>query len=293
MLIALAAASPVLVPAAAAQQAVPEPSALARAAAPVEADWRAIPDDELLVMTLSGDRRIFIRLAPRYAPVHVDNIRRLARAQWWDGESVYRVQDNYVVQWGDPTERKPQPGVVANPPPEYDWSAWDAVATLSRPDPYSALAGWSADGWPLATNGRTSWMPHCYGMVGVARDLAPATGSGSDLYVVIGHGPRHLDRNIALVGRMIEGIEHLSVLPRGPGPLGVFEDRSKHVRIESVRLASELPAAERPRFQYRAADNPRFAAWAKLRENREPPFFEVPAGGADICNAMPPVRRAP
>ena len=65
-------------------------------------DWREIPADELLVMTLSGDRRIVIRLAPRYAPVHVDNIRKLAAARWWDGESVYRVQDNYVVQWGDP-----------------------------------------------------------------------------------------------------------------------------------------------------------------------------------------------
>jgi peptidylprolyl isomerase len=52
-----------------------------------------------------------------------------------------------------------------------------------------------------------------------------------------------------------------------------------------------LPEGERPRFQYRRTDNPRFAAWIKARENREPPFFEVPSGGADICNALPPVRK--
>lgn len=262
------------------------------AADPVAEDWHAIPDDELLVMTLSGDRRIVIRLAPRYAPAHIDNIRKLATQRWWDGESVYRVQDNYVVQWGNPDD-KPQPGIVARPPAEYEREGWDGVTVLSRRDPYAARAGYSADGWPLASDGRTSWMPHCYGMVGVARGLAPETGSGSDLYTVIGHAPRHLDRNIALVGRIVEGIEHLTVLPRGTGNLGFYEDAAQRVRIDSVRLASDIATGERPRFQYRATDNPRFTAWVKTRENREPPFFTVPAGGADICNALPPVRKTP
>ena len=57
--------------------------------------------------------------------------------------------------------------------------------------------------------------------------------------------------------------------------------------------ASDLPEGERPRYQYRRTANPRFAAWIAGRENRTPPFFTVPAGGADICNAMPPVRRRP
>jgi len=52
-----------------------------------------------------------------------------------------------------------------------------------------------------------------------------------------------------------------------------------------------LPAATRPRFDYRRADNPRFAAWISSRENRSGPFFTVPAGGVDVCAAMPPVRR--
>jgi peptidylprolyl isomerase len=261
---------------------------------PLPGDWRDIPADELLVMTLANDKQVVIRLAPRYAPVHVANIRRLASAGWWDAASIYRVHDNYVVQWGDPTEKKPLPErVIAQPPAEYDWPRHDAVTRLTRRDPYARRAGHSADGWPLATNGKVAWIPHCYAMVGVARDLAPSTGSGGDLYAVIGHGPRHLDRNIAIVGRVLEGIEHLSALPRGTeGGLGLYKDASQHVPFVRGRLASDLPAAERPRFQYRAADNPRFAAWIKLRENRQPPFFNLPAGGADICNVMPPVRRA-
>lgn len=260
----------------------------------IDSDWHAIPDDQIMVITLAGGHQVFIRLAPRYAPAHVANIRKLAAAGWWDGTSVYRVQDNYVAQWGggdDKTELPPL--VIANPPPEYDWSGYDGVTTLAKADPYSVKTGHSADGWPLATDGKRSWLTHCYGMVGVARDLAPSTGSGAELYTVIGHAPRHLDRNIALVGRVVEGIEWLSSLPRGTGTLGVYATPGERLPILSVRLASQLPPDERPQFQYRATDNPRFAAWIAARENRQPPFFTVPAGGADICNAQAPVRRAP
>jgi peptidylprolyl isomerase len=269
------------------------------APAPADAaasDWQAIPDNELLVMTLKGGHQVFIRLAPRYAPAHVANIRKLAEAKWWDGTSVYRVQDNYVAQWGggEDGERVTLPPlVIENPPAEYEWPRFDGVTSFARTDPYAAKTGHSADGWPLGTDGKTSWLTHCYGMVGVARDLAPSTGSGAELYAVIGHAPRHLDRNIALVGRVVEGIQWLSTLPRGSGALGVYETEAEHVPILSVRLASQLPDDERPHFQYRATDNARFAAWLNERENRKPPFFTVPAGGADICNAQAPIRRAP
>lgn len=259
----------------------------------VAEDWKPIPDNEILVMTLQGGRQVFLRLAPRYAPAHVNNIRRLAEAHWWDGTSIYRVQDNYVTQWGggdDKTDLPPM--VIANPPAEYETSRYDGVTALAKPDSYAAKTGHSADGWPVASDGKAAWLPHCYGMVGVARDLAPSTGSGAELYTVIGHAPRHLDRNIAVVGRVIEGMPWLSSLPRGTGQLGVYETPAERTPILSVRLASQYPADERPRFEYRATDNPRFAAWIAERENRKPPFFTVPAGGTDICNALPPVRRA-
>ncbi|WP_431469071.1 peptidylprolyl isomerase [Sphingosinithalassobacter sp. LHW66-3] len=262
------------------------------ATAAVAEDWAVLPDDELLVMTLDGGRQVFIRLAPGYAPAHVANIRKLAQANWWDGTSVYRVQDNYVAQWGDASEQKPlPPEVLRRLPAEYDWPGSDRVTELARPDPYAAATGHSADGWPLGSDGERAWLTHCYGMVGVARNLAPDTGDGSALYTVIGHAPRHLDRNIALIGRVIEGMEHLSSLPRGTGEMGVYRTEGERTPILSVRLASQLPADERPRFAYRTTDNPRFAAWVRSRESRTPPFFTVPAGGADICNLMPETRR--
>ncbi len=64
------------------------------AAAPA-GDWRSIPPDDLLVIDLARGRgRVILQLAPAFAPVHVANIRALARAGYWDGASVYRVQEN-------------------------------------------------------------------------------------------------------------------------------------------------------------------------------------------------------
>ena len=108
---------------------------------------------------------------------------------------------------------------------------------------------------------------------------------------MIGHAPRHLDRNIAVVGRIVEGIEHLSSLPRGKGALGFYEDPAKRVPIVSVRIGADLPEGEQPRFEYLSTDSESFAAYADARANRRDPFFIVPAGGADICNIPVPVRR--
>ncbi len=139
------------------------------------------------------------------------------------------------------------------------------------------------------------WPVHCYGMVGVARDLSPSTGNGADLYAVIGHAPRQLDRNIALVGRVIEGIEHLSSLPRGNAEAGFYgeDEAEKRVPIVSVRLGDKLTEGPSPSFEYLSTESESFAAYADARANRRDPFFIVPAGGADICNVPVPIRRVP
>jgi len=152
-------------------------------------------------------------------------------------------------------------------------------------------------GWPLGgtmgDEGNPFWPVHCYGMVGVGRNMSPDTGSGAELYTVIGHAPRHLDRNIALVGRVIEGMQHLSSLPRGSGALGFYtaEEAGKRTAITSVRVASDLPASEQPAFEYLSTESETFATYAQAIANRRDPFFITPAGGADICNIRVPVRR--
>lgn len=274
-----------LLAAAQAAPAVPLPSD------PIAGDWRQIPDDELLVMTLAGNRTVVIRLAPGTAPEHVANVRRLARAKWWDGESVYRVQEGWVAQWGDPDDdhHKPYPaGTVNVPAAEYDIATFAPAQRLPRADAYSAAAGITADGWPVATDGKAAWIPHCYGTVGVARGASPDTGSGSELFTPIGQAARRLDRNYTIVGRVIEGMQYLAALTRSDAQMGFYATAGERTPIVSVRLASDIPAAERPHFEYRAADNPRFAAMIDLRLH---PKGMVALGGIDICDVPLAARR--
>ena len=84
-------------------------------------DWIEIPAEDLLVMDLAGGKRVVIQLAPLFAPVHVANIRTMARSGYWAKATVYRVVDNWVTQWGLGDGPFPTPpGVVARPPEEYE-----------------------------------------------------------------------------------------------------------------------------------------------------------------------------
>lgn len=273
--------------------AAPSPAEIL-AAAPAEA-WQEVPADELLLLDFADGRRLVIQLAPALAPAHVGNIRALVRSGWYVRHSaIVRVQENYVVQWGDPSAKAPLPaGVTASPAGGYERPGRPAgFVPLPFADAYGATVG-HANGWAVATDGTAHWLPHCPGMVGAGRDLPPDTGSGAELYVVIGHGPRHLDRNIALVGRVLEGSEALSALPRGTGALGFHESPAAHVKLVAATLGGDLPAAGRPRFEVLRSDSPAMAAWLDARANRRDAFFVRSAGAADICNLLPPTRRRP
>jgi peptidylprolyl isomerase len=256
--------------------------------------WKAIPSDDLMVMDLANGGRVVVQLAPAFAPVHVANIRALARGSYWNGATVYRVQDNYVAQWGLNDSDKPWPkGVNPKPPAEYTRLLKGLrITALGNADPYAPGAGF-VDGWPVGYSPKGGWatLAHCYGSVGVGRDLAPDTGTGGELYAVIGHGPRQLDRNIALVGRVVDGIDKLSTLPRGTEALGFYKDKSQYAPIVSIRIASDVPAQDRPSYEVMDTNSPSFARYLKLRANRHDAFYEQPAGGVDLCNVSVPVRK--
>ncbi|MFI4934933.1 MAG: peptidylprolyl isomerase [Caulobacterales bacterium] len=260
------------------------------AAAPA-ADWAGVDPSDLMVIDLARGGRVVILLAGAFAPVHVANIRAMALAHWYDGLVIERVQDNYVTQWVDPDGKKPPPpGIVAHPPAEYDRPAAGLdLAALPFRDPYAERVG-AVGGFPVAASGDRAWLVHCYGMVGVGRDLNPDTGTGAELYAVIGQPARPLDRNIAVVGRVLAGMDQLAALPRGTADMGFYADPAQRIPIARVRLAADLPAAERPRFEILKAGGATFTAWIQAKANRQDTFFLRPAGALDVCNALPPVR---
>lgn len=257
--------------------------------------WRAIDPDDLLVLDLNDGGRVVLQLAPKFTPIHVANVKALARSSYWDGATVYRVQDNYVAQWGNNESEKPWPeGVNAKPPSEYSRRLKDlAITPLGSPDPYAPAAGF-ADGWPIAYSPKEGWatLAHCYGAVGAGRGLEDS-GTGGELYAIIGHAPRHMDRNLAVVGRVIEGIDRLSSLPRGTEALGFYKDKAQYVPIKALRLASQMPAGDRPQFEYMDTKSKSFADYLRIRSHRNDDFYRQPAAGVDLCNVQVPVRRKP
>ncbi|MFM9934975.1 MAG: peptidylprolyl isomerase [Novosphingobium sp.] len=307
------------------------------AAAPA-ADWTPIAPSDLLVMDLAAGakgaaRRVVIQLLPAPFPQGwIGNIRKLAAAKWWDGTAVTRVQDGYVVQWGDPdgedkAKAKPLPaGLKVVPAEEYEQAdtalksaryrnaskgasyvyrllsgfgtgGSSAKAGETPPhivgsdgDSYASYVGWEG-GWPVASDFTKAWPIHCYATVGVGRDYPPDTGSGAELYTVIGQAPRQLDRNIAVVGRVIEGMEHLSSLTRGTGDIGFYKTVEERTPIRSIRIGTDVP--DLPRYQYLSTESASFAHYADARANRRDAFYIRPAGGVDICNVPIPVRRVP
>lgn len=261
-------------------------------------DWRTPDPDNLLYMELANGL-VVIELAPQFAPRHVANIRRLAADGFWDGTGVYRVQDNFVAQWGDvhgdePGKARSLGGAGKPLPAEFEVPlARLAFTALPDRDPWSDGAGF-VDGFPVAHDARTgtAWLAHCYGMVGAGRNNAPDSSLGAELYAVIGQAPRQLDRNMSTVGRVIHGIEHLSSLPRGPEPMGFYADRARDQPIRRVRLASAVPAAERLPLQLMRTDSASFAAVVESRRNRRDAFYQRPAGHIDLCNITVPTRLA-
>lgn len=262
-------------------------------------DWRALDPKNTLYLELAAGR-VVIELAPQFAPAHVANIRALASNGYWNGLSINRAQDNYVVQWGDgnaedAAKRKPLGrGVKPKLPAEFARKSQGlAMTVLPDADGWAPQAGFVA-GFPAARDSATgsSWLAHCYGTVGAGRDMAADSSNGAELYVVIGQSPRHLDRNITTVGRVVQGIELLSALPRGTGPLGFYADPAQRTPIRAIRLASDVPKAERAHLEVLRTDTPLFAELVESRRNRRDDWYLQPAGHINICNVPLPVREA-
>ncbi len=295
----LAAAAPTAPPAAAAP-AAPAPAAPAQAkptpsmseilaVAPASA-WRPLVDEHTLYMQLPAGR-VIIELEPALAPHTVAAIESLVRMHYFEGAAMVRVQDNYVAQWSVPDQTRKVPDNMRTLAPEFSAPASAAAFTaLPDRDGFAPEAGF-VDSFPAARDLSAGqvWLAHCYGAVGVGRDNDPATGNGSELYAVIGHAPRHLDRNVTVVGRVRQGIELLSSLPRGGGTMGMYEP-TQQVAISSIRIAADVPVTERARLEVLRTDTPTFAAVTAARRDRHDDWYLRPAGYIDLCNVPIPVR---
>lgn len=264
-------------------------------------DWRRIEQENLLYFKLP-EGMVLIELAPFIARAHVARVKSLAREKFWDGLVIARVQDGYVVQWMDPkadkSDRKKFTGMNEALPPEFEAPQEfikEEFTPLKDKDTYADQTGFIG-GFAAGQDDKEkmAWLLHCYGAVGVGRDNAPKSGNGTELYAVIGGNPRPLDRNVAIIGKVVKGMEFLASLPRGHGEMGFYdkEQDEKPIKIPSIRLGTDVPEDERVVLEMLRTDTPLFKKWIEARRNREEEWFVRKAGKIDACNLSVPVRDA-
>ena len=217
-----------------------------------------------------------------------------------NGAAVVRVQDDFVAQWDDPEAMTA--AIRKDPLPRNgkDHSAPEFTRPIARSLPwvrlpdgdfYAPEVGFSDD-FPAARDParNETWLVHCYGTLAVGRDNPPDSGNGSGLYAAIGQAPRRLDRNLTVVGRVVEGMDELAALPRGQGPMGFYAHPKDRTPILDVRVAADLPPAQRPNIEILRTDSPTFQRLLEATRNRHDAFYVTPPGKVDICAVPAPVR---
>ena len=256
-------------------------------------DWRTPNQNNLLHLQLESGEVIF-ELATDFTPQHIENIRKLIAIKYFDDLAIIRSHDNYVAQWGDPNAETDKAKSQGNAKKELDMEFFKALKDIeftkiiSR-DAYADSVGFSK-GFAVAMDSDKAWLTHCYGSLGVGRGMAANSGNAAELYVVTGHSPRHLDRNVTLIGRAISGIELLSSLPRGTGSLGFYETPEEAVTINAIRLGSELSEADQSNFEILRTDTETFNKYVQSRTTRLHEWFLEQTGKIEVCNVGIPIR---
>jgi peptidylprolyl isomerase len=135
--------------------------------------------ENTLIMTLPSGV-VTIRLRPDLAPGHVDRIKELARAGFYDGVPFHRVIDGFMAQGGDPTGT----GSGGSDKP-------DLRAEFSR-------------------------AKHARGVCSMARTSNPH--SANSQFFICFEDADFLDGQYTVWGEVTEGMEHVDALPKGEPP---------------------------------------------------------------------------
>ncbi|MFN6934291.1 MAG: peptidylprolyl isomerase [Tsuneonella sp.] len=150
-----------------------------RVYAPINYDITHEPEN-ILLLDLSNGKRVAIRLMPDWAPNHIERIKTLTRAGFYDGVVFHRVIEGFMAQTGDPTGT----GRGGSELPD--------VAAEFNP------------------------MPHLRGTVSMAR--AAGNDTANSQFFIVFYPRFSLDRKYTNFGRVIAGMDAVDAINRGEPP---------------------------------------------------------------------------
>ena len=257
-------------------------SAASAASAQQASDWRT-PDPENILVVETNKGRIIVELSPEMAPNHVERVRSLAKAHFYDGLSFFRVIDGFMAQTGDPkndgTGGSDQPNIVAEftfrrgpgyaPQGKAGTTEMGFVGAMPVYSQNSALAAMTVDGKVSA------WGAFCPGVLGAARAGDP--DSANSQFFFMRQHYASLEKTYTPFGVALTGIEAIRAIKTGepvPGP----QDK-----MVTVRVLSDIPAAQRPSVQVMNTGSAAFTALVEKKRTE--------MGGAfSPCDVAVPVQ---
>ena len=227
-------------------------------------EWRAVPAENLLVIDTTRGR-ILLELTPEVAPLHVERIKLLARRGFYDNVPWHRVIDWFMAQTGDPLGngegQSPYPDLKA----EFTFRRDPTMPFAAAAEPMGARVGFF-NSLPVQTQPDSAfaqtgdgkvhgWGLYCPGVAGMARDEGNDTANSQ--FFIMRQAYPALDERYSIWGMTVDGLDVVRALQVGDGDNGMMS-QAQADRMTRVRVAADIPAAERPTVRVLAHDSARF-----------------------------------
>ena len=171
----------------------------ALAQAPQTPALKTDPENTLFLDLKDG--RVVIQLLPEIAPLHVERVKMLVRANFYDNTPFHRVIEGFMAQGGDPT---------------------------------GTGTGGSGKGNVKAEFSRTR--KFLRGTVGAARSQSPDSAD-SQFFIMFAPGTS-LDGQYTIWGQVVSGMEFVDRIKRGQGQSGQVANPPD--RITRLRVAADV-----------------------------------------------------
>ncbi|MBB3889757.1 peptidylprolyl isomerase [Phenylobacterium haematophilum] len=222
----------------------------ATAPAPSAADWRTPnPDDLLVIDTNKG--RIIVEMLPEAAPAHVQRLRELTRAGFYDGRSFFRVIDDFMAQTGDPEDRGTGGSDKPDLTQEFQFRLGPDAGFVQAADQNVAQVGFikslpvksqSPMLMAMTADGKVSaWPLFCPGVAAMAR--GQGEDSANSQFFLMRQTYPSLERRYTGWGRVVAGLDVVRAIKVGE-PVAPPQDK-----MDKVRILADIPASERPKVR--------------------------------------------